>query len=45
MAYVVDLVRGNIRPHPISIKENPEDPELGATGTVGVRPVFAVRQY
>ncbi len=45
MVYVVDLVRGNIHPQPVACREDEEDPELGSTGSTGVRPAFVVQQY
>ena len=43
--YIVDLVRGNIRPEAVRVGETEEtDEELKVTGTTGVRPVFVLPQ-
>lgn len=44
--YIVDLVNGNIRPAPIAPDKTAAmgDEELQVTGTIGVRPAFALPQ-
>lgn len=43
--YIVDLVRGNIRPEKVRVeKEEEQDEELKVTGTTGVRPAFVLPQ-
>lgn len=42
--YVVDLVNGNIHPNAIKPDATGDDAELDVTGTVGVRPAFAMPQ-
>lgn len=48
--YIVDLVRGNIRPEAVRVdgqtksRDKLEDEEVKVTGTTGVRPVFVLPQ-
>ena len=44
MVYIVDLVRGTIRPQAVKPDGGGELPELNVTGTTGVRPAFALPQ-
>lgn len=44
LVYVVDLMRGKLRPAVLSPTGDIEDEELSVTGTIGVRPAFVMPQ-